>query len=144
MMRCLRTSVRPVKPARGFTLVEMLMVCALAGVLAMLAWPAWQTHLLRAARIDAVDALTRVQVAQEAHRGLHGLYSADLRALRGTYPISPQGRYAIAVASTGPDSYRAVARAQGAQSADHDCAELSLSVDHGFASNGPNVRCWNR
>lgn len=129
---------------RGFTLVELLTVCAVAAVLATLALPTWQTHLLRAARIDAVEALTRLQAAQESYRGLHGLYTADLPALRGTAAISPQGRYAIEVAATGPDSYRAVARARGPQIADHDCIELSLSVQRGFARNGPNAGCWNR
>lgn len=130
--------------AGGFTLIEVLTVCALTGVLVTVAWPSWQTHLLRAARIDGVDALTRVQAAQESYRGLHGLYTSELPALRGTAAISPQGRYAIELASTGPDSYRAVARARGPQVADSDCSELSLDVTRGFASNGPNVRCWNR
>ncbi len=129
---------------RGFTLVEVMTVCALAGVLTTLALPAWNQQQLRAARIDAVDALTRLQAAQESYRGLHGLYSTELPALRGTGPISPQGRYAIELASSGADGYRAVARARGPQAADRDCAELSLSVTRGFASNGPNPACWNQ
>ena len=54
-----------VQPAAGFTLVELAVVCAIAGVLAAVALPSYQSHLLRAGRADAVDALTRLQMAQD-------------------------------------------------------------------------------
>ena len=75
---------------RGFTLVELMVVCAMAGVLVTLALPAWNQQQLRAARIDAVDALTRLQAAHESYRGLHGLYSSELPALRGAARSAPR------------------------------------------------------
>lgn len=131
-------------PQRGHTLAELMVALGASLLLAAVAVPTWQGHGLRAARIDAVDALTRVQLAQEQYRSLHGLYSADLLSLRGTAPVSTQGRYTIAVERTGADGFRAVARARGAQSADRDCAEMTVNVVAGFPTTGPTATCWLR
>lgn len=130
--------------ARGFTLVECAVVCAIAAVLASVALPSWRQHALRAARVDAVDALTRVQLAQEQFRALHGRYSEDIGALRGAAPFSAQGLYAVALTLDGADGYRAIASARGAQKADSACPALTLRVAQGFASAGPDPGCWNR
>ena len=130
--------------ARGFTLLECLIVVAIAGVLAGLALPSLRGHQLRAARLDGVQALTRVQMEQEKYRGLHGLYAGELQALRGVMPLSPQGRYAVALETAGPDGYRAWATAIGMQSRDTECPALTLAVNQGFAQIGPSPACWNR
>lgn len=130
---------------RGFTLVEVLVTCAVVGVIAGMAVPGWQAQLQQARRSDAVAALTRLQAAQERLQAHHGLYSADLAALQ-VAPRSGEGLYDIAVTLTGPDGYRADARARadGAQAGDSACATLTLEVRRGFASIGPSARCWNR
>jgi type IV pilus assembly protein PilE len=121
-----------------------MVVCAMVAVLAAVALPSLRAYGLRAGRLDAVDALTRVQLAQEQHRALHGLYADDLGALRGTAPGSPQGRYSIALARTGPDTYLASATARGAQAGDSDCSALTLEVASGFPREGPSAACWMR
>ncbi|MBX3638374.1 MAG: prepilin-type N-terminal cleavage/methylation domain-containing protein [Rubrivivax sp.] len=130
---------------QGFTLTEVAIVCAIVGILATIALPSWRARELQAGRLDAVDALTRLQTAQERHRADHGLYAPQLSALR-IAPNSPQGRYALALELTGPEAYRASARARddGPQAADRDCAALTLEVRSGFAQAGPSARCWNR
>ena len=128
---------------RGLTLVEVLVVLVLAALLAGAALPSYQGQLRRAARADAVDALTRLQAAQERHRAAHGWYANQLSAL-GFAATSMQGRYAIALAPLGAERYQARAEARGAQSADGECAQLTLDVDQGFARQGPSARCWNR
>ncbi len=129
---------------RGFTLVECLTTCAVAAILTSLAWPALRGHTLRAARLDAVQALTRVQAVQEQYRSHHGLYASELSVLRGVAPLSAQGRYALAVVLTGPDSYRATASPRGAQQSDRECEALTLDVKLGFATAGPGPQCWLR
>lgn len=120
------------------------MAVAVAAVLAAVALPSYRASQLRAGRMDAVDALTRVQVAQEQFRGAHGLYSNDFGALRGTAAASPQGRYRISLALTGPEAYLATATAQGPQAQDPDCATLTLEVERGYPREGPSQRCWPR
>ena len=128
----------------GFTLIECLIVVAIAAILAGLAVPGLRGHERRIARLDAVQALTRVQGEQENHRVLNGLYSADLGALRGVQPTSPQGRYTLSLSTNGPEAYRAVAQATGAQQADSDCAAITLDVRLGFATRGPTPACWGQ
>jgi type IV pilus assembly protein PilE len=129
---------------RGFTLVECLTACAVAAILTALAWPALRGHTLRSARLDAVQALTQLQTVQEQYRSHHGLYAGELSVLRGVAPLSPQGRYALAVVLTGPDSYRATASPRGAQQDDRECEALTLDVRLGFTSAGPGPQCWLR
>jgi type IV pilus assembly protein PilE len=128
---------------RGFTFVEVLSACTIAGVLASVALPAWQGSVTRSRRADAVNTLARVQAAQERHRATHGRYAADLAALQ-LGAQSEQGLYEIAVEPTGADAYRASARAVGAQATDNECPRLLLDVNGGFAQAGPSARCWNR
>ncbi len=133
------------RAARGFTLVDLLACCAVTGVLAALAWPSYNSQLQKARRADAVGALTRLQAAQEQLRATQGLYASDLRTL-GLAGTSAQGLYTLAVDLTGPDSYRAsaTALAGSSQAGDHDCPQLALAVNRGFAELWPSARCWGR
>lgn len=138
-------SSRPGRPS-GFTLVELCIAAAVVAVLAAVALPSYRGHLLQAGRVDAVAALTRLQAAQEQHRSAHGLYAAQLGALRGVSAVSPEGRYTVSMALDGPEGYRATAtvRAGGPQAGDRECSELTLDVVQGFATPGPSARCWRR
>ncbi len=129
---------------RGFTLIELMVASSIAVLLTLVALPSMRGDALRAARLDGVHALTRLQMAQEQHRSAHGLYAHELTALRGVAPVSDQGRYALSVTPTGPESYRATALARGAQQRDTACAELTLDVSQGWAQPGPSPQCWNR
>jgi type IV pilus assembly protein PilE len=142
----LRACASRAAPARGFTLVELCVVLALAGLMATVAWPSWQSQLQRGYRADAVAALMRVQLAQESYRAHHGLYAAQLKVLVGAAaPVSGQGLYDIELAGGG-DRYEVHARARtgSAVASDSSCAVLSLQVRDGLADYAPSARCWNR
>lgn len=136
----------PNRSPAGFTLVELCVVLAVAGVLAAIAWPSLQSQLQRGRRADAVAALTRLQLAQEQHRAHHGLYATQLAALRGVPARSSEGLYDIELLATGGDRYEARARPRpgGPAAADTDCSMLSLQVRDGLAQHAPSARCWNR
>ena len=129
---------------RGFTLLECVVVVLVVALVSSIAWPSFRSYDLQVGRIDAVNALSSVQAAQESYRSAHGLYAADLSALLGTAPQSPQGRYAIQLTLEGPQSYQARAQALGQQAQDNPCAAMTLQVKQGFAQHGPDPGCWRQ
>jgi len=139
--------MRRTRRSPGFTLVELCVVLAVAGVLASIAWPSYQAQLQRSRRADAVAALLRLQLAQESFRAHHGLYAAQLGALVGASSArSGEGLYDIELRGSGGDRYeaRAIARAGGLAAGDTGCSVLSLQVREGLAEFAPSPRCWNR
>jgi len=129
----------------GFTLVEVLIVGVVGVLLATIAWPAYRTQLQRAGRTEAIEALQHLQLAQERHRETFGRYASELAAV-GVPRATGRGAYELAFTATGVESYeaRAVARDGGPQAGDTPCRALSLEVRQGFATLGPDGRCWNR
>lgn len=131
--------------ARGFTLVELAVVLAVSAVLLSVAVPSWQSHLAKARRADAIAALTRLQSAQEMFRSHHGSYALAFTGLQGAASErSAEGRYQLAFAAAGANSYTARARAVDEPWADPGCRELTVTVVDGIAERGPSLRCWNQ
>ena len=131
--------------ARGWTLVELVVVLAIAALLTATAWPSQREGLQRARRVDATAALLKLQALQEQHRSRFGSYAADLLPLTGTASArSADGLYALAVREAHGESVllAAVARPDGAQAGDSECAEITLRLDQGLADAGPTGRCW--
>jgi type IV pilus assembly protein PilE len=128
----------------GYTLLECMLVLAVAGILAGITIPGLQGQERRMGRLDAVQALTRVQAEEEAYRAEFGLYTTSLSALKGVNPVSAQGRYALSLTELGPQAYRASAQALGRQQLDQDCPALTLDVNEGYARIGPSPACWGR
>ena len=128
----------------GFTLIELMVACTLVALLATLAWPSFRGHDFRIGRLDAVESLTRIQLEQEKYRQAHGLYAAELSALKGLSTHTVQGRYLLSLRLDGPEAYLASAQATGAQAQDPGCATITMQVRQGFAQLGPHAGCWQR
>lgn len=145
-------SVRPAHGA-GFSLLELLVALAVAGVLASIAYPTFAAQVTKARRIDAIVALSAAQMAQERWRAQKSSYG-DLADI-GVASLSSAGHYALRITASSAAGYAIVATAQGAQAGDTDCRHLRLEVagnQLGHAS-GPdatvanpaalNRRCWS-
>lgn len=141
--------MNPVRRSRapGFTLVELSIALAIAGLLLTLAWPSLREPLLRGRRADAVAALMRIQIAQEQYRAHHGRYAERLDALIGAAAArSAEGLYDLALRGDGGRGYEADARPRPGGLADGDarCPVIRLLVADGRTSYAPDRRCWNR
>ncbi len=126
-------------------MVEVLVASVVGALLATMAWPTYRSQWQRAGRGEAIEALQKLQIAQEHHREMFGTYAAELRTL-DIATATRGGRYRLALAAQGVESYQARAEtaAGGPQQGDKGCAALTLEVRQGFATLGPDGMCWNR
>ncbi len=138
-------------PARGLTLIEMVVVLTLLALLTAIALPSWQQQLQRSRRGDAIAALARIELAQQDWRSRHAQFAPTLAADGLALPaLSPGGHYrlAIAIATDAPDpasGYRAVAQAIGAQQGDSNCLWMAIELLQGELRlrSGPDARLGN-
>ncbi|MEO8155446.1 MAG: type IV pilin protein [Rhizobacter sp.] len=138
---------------QGFTLIELMVATAVAGILASIAYPSFQGPVFKARRSDGLTALLQLQMNQERWHSEHGAYAslADLKVSSN----SSMGYYELGVTEATASSFAALATGTGAQTRDSACRVLRLSTADGntsyasgadeHASNSPadNKRCWN-
>lgn len=119
---------RRTHPARGFTLIEVLIVTAIIAILATIAYPSYTDSIDRSRRADAKAAL--LQNAQILERCYTRTNSYDHEDCSDPPEESPDGHYDIDndIADDGR-TFTLTATPKGVQTRDKDkCEELSL--DH--------------
>ena len=143
-----RTSRR----ARGFTLIELTIAVAVAGVLSATAVPGFEGHLQKARRSDVLASMMQIQSAQERFRGNSTGYGS--LAEIGVPAVSLARHYRLDTTATGTDGYAAVAVATGLQARDATCRHMTLRAvganlvyasgpDPAVANDASvNRRCW--
>ncbi len=143
---------------RGWTLIELVVVCSLMALLSTLALPSYREHVLRSRRLEAISALMQVEQAQERRRSFQPFYTDTLGAGGLELPTTTSnGLYRLRLdteAATQGSAYSITATAQGAQSDDTPCQWLSVTwrAGHRQTASGPdaqlgntaavNQRCW--
>jgi type IV pilus assembly protein PilE len=142
--------------ANGFTIIELSVGLAVAGILAAVAIPNYIDYAKRGRRADAVVALTQIQLAQERWRANNPSYTANLSDL-GATTSSPAGHYTLAIVAANAVGFQATATASSSsvQAQDTLCSTLRVTLAGGNlsygSSNAANVndtsglnRCWVR
>jgi len=114
------------KPASGFTLIEVIITVAILGILAAIAIPNYSAYILRGHRTDAKALLLQVSQWQERIRTQTNGYSTTLPASMSVVPATGTKRYDVAVAVAGT-TYTLQATPTGPQATD-ECG--ILIVDH--------------
>jgi len=130
--------------SRGFTLLELMIVVAVAGILFAVAMPAYQDFVRKGRRAEAREALLRIMQAQERWRSNNVSYSANLvDDLRQT-ATSADGNYALSLSEVSGTGYTATATAQAKQAGDSSCASITVTVAGTSTTYGPTNICWGR
>lgn len=141
-----------VSNARGFTIIELIIVVTIIGLLSIFAYPSYLDHVRRSNRNDARAALTRVANDLERFFATNNAYTTDMSDLSlnmtGGAAYSENGHYTVSVAA-GPTgdittSYQitATAVAGGAQATDEHCQSLTLN-SQGVRTPDPATQpCW--
>lgn len=140
----------------GFSLVELLIALAIAGLLAMVAYPSYQNSVLRTRRADGIAGALAVQVAEEKFRASCPYYAQTLGSTNtcganaGASTVvasstSPEGYYNISIATgtASGNSYKISADPTGIQADDTDCDPMTIT----FNAANPNglkepAECW--
>jgi len=127
------------KKAKGFTLIELMIVVAVVALLAAVAIPAYSKQIRKGRRADARQALGALVLKQEKWRTDHATYGtlADLGGSSATYYT-----VTLAAGSNTATGYTFNAAPIGDQAKD-PCGTLGISMTSGNLSKSPTTEgCW--
>jgi type IV pilus assembly protein PilE len=135
--------------AKGFTLIELMIVVAVIAILAALAYYNYGRFVFRTHRADGREMLMRIAAAQERFYTNYNAYAASVTAAPpgglGLGSTSEHGYYTITTAN-GPcgtaDCYMLTATPAGVQATDA-CGALTLdNAGNKLPVTSSNGSCW--
>jgi type IV pilus assembly protein PilE len=132
--------IPPLRSARGFTLIELMIAVAIVGILVKLAYPAYTQSVKKSRRADAKTALLDLAQREERFMSTNNTYSQiaapDLGYNSGSTittaaPMNvvtgSSAYYQLAVSLPTSTTFTATATPIGAQTGDTQCGTFTLT-----------------
>jgi len=127
--------------ARGFTLIEVLIVVAIVGIITAVAYPSYTKYVTDTRRADGHLAL--LTASQSMERCKSSQYSYENCTLTAADLTSPEGFYKLSLESDA-NTFTLTAKGTGPQEDDTGCEEITLnhlSVKGPKSGSDPS-ECW--
>jgi len=136
------------KKTAGFTLIEIIITLAVAGILVSLAYPAYTDSVRKSRRTDAMTTLIELQMLQEKHRSTNISYAADLTTFGYTVVSSkaptPSGYYELELTGVSGAGFTITAIPLGDQTRDTSCVSFVVTQNGPDVSTAVKKSCWNQ
>lgn len=130
--------------ARGFSLIELVIVVAIVAILAAIAVPSYRNHVMHGNRNAAEGIMLDMAAAEERYLIDNRGYTNSNAQLG--YAATVGANYTIAVATSSglPPSYTITATpiAGGPQAGDTACNVLTLTNAGDKKASGSSTQCW--
>lgn len=144
--RWVTVQAHPCKPvarrfARGFTLVELMVVVAIVAILASVALPSYQDSVRKSRRAQAKADLVEFAQGLERFHSVNNTYAGYVLP----FAVSPRSggpaQYNLAVGGLAGTTFLLTATPTGAQT-DDSCGALTVNQAGVKTSVGPLANCW--
>ncbi|HEU4851352.1 MAG TPA: type IV pilin protein [Telluria sp.] len=118
----------PTAAQRGFTLIELMIVCAIIGIIAAVAFPSYKSYVQRGNRSAAQTYLVELAQQQQSVMADSRTYASTVTALNLPTPNAVSENYTIAIMLTDgpPPSFTITATPIAGRA---QAGDASLSID---------------
>lgn len=132
--------------ARGFSLIELMVVVVIVGVLASIAYPSYTEYVRAGGRADAAATLLQLSQTLERCFTQYSAYNnANCSVVNGGTVSSGDGLYTVGVVSNATTYTLTASPASGStQAADAKCTTLTLNYlgVKGSTGTATAAECW--
>ncbi len=131
----------------GFSLIELMIVVAIAAILAVIAYPSYQNKVYQSRRADAHAMLLDAAMREERFSTDNNTYTTNLTLLGYTSnpAISPDRFYSVAITAAAggiATGFTLTATALAPQTGDTQCATITLTSTGVKGSSAGVGQCW--
>jgi type IV pilus assembly protein PilE len=129
------------KQQNGFTLIELMITVAIAGILVAIAYPSYTEYVLRGNRTEGQALLNDAAARQERYYAQNNTYADTLAKLGYANGNSPNGLYVLTTPTGTASAYTLLATTQRT---DAKCGNLGLNElgDQTETGTGSRDDCW--